>query len=344
VRGSEAIEDPTISDLLSSDDFRSRLFGPCSFVRRDGIDFRYVLSMTRKGIILAGGSGTRLDPLTRIVCKQLLPVYDKPMIYYPLSVLMLGGIREILIISTPKDLPVFRMLFGDGSALGLRIDYAEQARPEGIAQAFLIADSFLDGKGVALILGDNIFHGRLDCVRSALAREEGATIFACPVVDPSRYGIVEFDETGHAVSIEEKPTQPKSNHAVPGLYIFDNQISEISHALKPSPRGELEITDVIREYLRRGTLFVEPLGRGIAWLDTGTPESLMEASTYIATLEHRQGVKVACLEEIAFYMHFIEYEDLQALAQRFPRNSYRAYLESLPSSMPRFKEHSRQLS
>jgi glucose-1-phosphate thymidylyltransferase len=340
VRGSEAIEDPTISDLLSSDDFRSRLFGPCSFVRGDGIDFRYVLSMTRKGIILAGGSGTRLDPLTRIVCKQLLPVYDKPMIYYPLSVLMLGGIREILIISTPKDLPVFRMLFGDGSALGLRIDYAEQARPEGIAQAFLIADSFLDGKGVALILGDNIFHGRLDCVRSALAREEGATIFACPVVDPSRYGIVEFDETGHAVSIEEKPTQPKSNHAVPGLYIFDNQISEISHALKPSPRGELEITDVIREYLRRGTLFVEPLGRGIAWLDTGTPESLMEASTYIATLEHRQGVKVACLEEIAFYMHFIEYEDLQALAQRFPRNSYRAYLESLPSSMPRFKEHS----
>jgi glucose-1-phosphate thymidylyltransferase len=340
VRGSEAIEDPTISDLLSSDDFRSRLFGPCSFVRGDGIDFRYVLSMTRKGIILAGGSGTRLDPLTRIVCKQLLPVYDKPMIYYPLSVLMLGEIREILIISTPKDLPVFRMLFGDGSALGLRIDYAEQARPEGIAQAFLIADSFLDGKGVALILGDNIFHGRLDCVRSALAREEGATIFACPVVDPSRYGIVEFDETGHAVSIEEKPTQPKSNHAVPGLYIFDNQISEISHALKPSPRGELEITDVIREYLRRGTLFVEPLGRGIAWLDTGTPESLMEASTYIATLEHRQGVKVACLEEIAFYMHFIEYEDLQALAQRFPRNSYRAYLESLPSSMPRFKEHS----
>jgi len=295
--------------------------------------------MTRKGIILAGGAGTRLDPLTRIVCKQLLPIYDKPMIYYPLSVLMLGGIREILIISTPKDLPVFRMLFGDGSALGLRIEYAEQARPEGIAQAFLIADAFMDGNGVALILGDNIFHGKLDFVRTALAREEGATIFACPVIDPSRYGIVEFDESGHAISIEEKPTEPKSNHAVPGLYIYDNQIREICHTLKPSPRGELEITDVNREYLRRGSLFVEPLGRGVAWLDTGTPESLMEASTYIASLEHRQGVKIACLEEIAFYMDFISYEDLQALAQKLPKkNSYRAYLESLPSSMPRFKD------
>ena len=311
MRGSEAIENPT---ALSSS------------------------LMTRKGIILAGGSGTRLDPLTRIVCKQLLPIYDKPMIYYPLSVLMLGEIREILIISTPKDLPVFRMLFGDGSALGLRIDYAEQARPEGIAQAFLIADSFLDGNGVALILGDNIFHGKLDCVRTALAREEGATIFACPVIDPSRYGIVEFNETGHAISIEEKPTQPKSNHAVPGLYVYDNQIHEICHALKPSPRGELEITDVNREYLRRGSLLVEPLGRGVAWLDTGTPESLMEASTYIATLQHRQGVKIACLEEIAFYMGFIEYEDLQALAEKLPRNSYRTYLESLPASMPRFKD------
>jgi glucose-1-phosphate thymidylyltransferase len=295
--------------------------------------------MTRKGIILAGGAGTRLDPLTRIVCKQLLPIYDKPMVYYPLSVLMLGGIREILIISTPKDLPVFRSLFADGSVLGLRIEYAEQARPEGIAHAFLIGDSFIGEHGVALILGDNIFHGKLDWVRTALAREVGATIFACPVIDPSRYGIVEFDESGRAISIEEKPTEPKSNHAVPGLYIYDNQIRDIARALEPSPRGELEITDVNREYLRRGCLFVEPLGRGVAWLDTGTPESLMEASTYIATLEHRQGVKVACLEEIAYYMDFITFEDLQALTRKLPKkNSYRTYLESLPASMPRFKD------
>jgi glucose-1-phosphate thymidylyltransferase len=294
---------------------------------------------TRKGIILAGGSGTRLDPLTRIVCKQLLPIYDKPMIYYPLSVLMLGGVREILIISTPKDLPVFRSLFGDGSALGLRIEYAQQAKPEGIAQAFVIGDSFMDENGVVLILGDNVFHGKLDLVRTALARENGATIFACPVIEPSRYGIVEFDESGRAISIEEKPTEPKSNHAVPGLYIYDGQIREIVRSLKPSPRGELEITDVNREYLRRGSLFVEPLGRGVAWLDTGTPESLMEASTYIATLQHRQGVKIACLEEIAYYMDFISFEKLQTLAGKLPhKNSYRAYLESLPPSMPRFKD------
>ncbi len=230
------------------------------------------------------------------------------------------------------------MLFGDGSALGLRIDYAEQARPEGIAQAFLIAESFLNDSGAVLILGDNVFHGKLDCVRSALEREEGATIFACPVNDPSRYGIVEFDDSGRAISIEEKPRKPKSNHAVPGLYIYDRQIREISHSIKPSRRGELEITDVNREYLRRGSLFVEPLGRGIAWLDTGTPESLLEASTYIATLEHRQGIKIACLEEIAFYMDFIDYDNLQALAKKLPRNSYRYYIESLPSSMPRFKD------
>jgi glucose-1-phosphate thymidylyltransferase len=294
---------------------------------------------SRKGIILAGGTGSRLYPLTAVLNKHLLPIYDKPMIYYPLSVLMLGGIREILIISTPKDLPVFRSLFGGGSELGLKIEYAEQARPEGIAQAFLIGDSFIGDNGVALILGDNIFHGKLDWVRTALTREEGATIFACPVVDPSRYGIVEFDESGLAISIEEKPTKPKSNHAVPGLYIYDRQIHEISHALRPSARGELEITDVNREYLRRGSLFVEPLGRGVAWLDTGTPESLMEASTYIATLEHRQGVKIACLEEIAYYMEFISFEELQALARKLPEKSgYRAYLESLPASMPLFKD------
>lgn len=293
--------------------------------------------MTRKGIILAGGAGSRLDPLTRIACKQLLPVYDKPMIYYPFSVMMLGGMREILIVSTPKDLPMFRALFGDGSDLGMRIEYAEQPRPEGIAQAFLVGESFLAGEGATLILGDNIFHGNLNFFRKALAQEEGATIFACPVSDPQRYGIVEFDPGGKAISIEEKPEKPRTNYAVPGLYVYDSQITEICHALKPSPRGELEITDVNREYLKRGALSVEALGRGVAWLDTGTPESLLEASNYIATLEHRQGVKVACIEEIAYYMHFIEYDGLQALAKKLPRNSYREYLESLPETMPRFK-------
>jgi len=283
----------------------------------------------KKGIILAGGSGTRLDPLTRIVCKQLLPVYDKPMIYYPLSVLMLGGIREILIISTPKDLPMFRTLFGDGSNLGLQIEYVEQAVPNGIAQAFNLGEKFLAGEGGALILGDNIFHGKLDFVRSALTREKGATIFACPVKDPERYGVIEFDHEGRAISIEEKPAQPKSHYAVPGLYVYDEQIGEICRNLKPSARGELEITDVNREYLKRQQLFVEPLGRGVAWLDTGTPESLMEASTYIATLEHRQGVKIACLEEIAISMGFIDHAGFDRLISALPKNSYRSYLESL---------------
>jgi len=286
--------------------------------------------MNHKGIILAGGAGTRLDPLTRIVCKQLLPIYDKPMIYYPLSVLMLGGIREILIISTPKDLPMFRLLFGDGTRLGLDIRYEEQARPEGIAQAFLIGENFLAGSGAALMLGDNIFHGKLDFFRAALEREEGATIFACPVRDPERYGVIEFDETGRAVSIEEKPQKPRSNFAVPGLYVYDKGITEVARNLKPSPRGELEITDVNREYLRRKELFVEPLGRGVAWLDTGTPESLLEAGNYIATLEHRQGVKVACLEEISLHMGFIDGPEFDRLIADLPKNSYRSYLESLP--------------
>jgi len=286
------------------------------------------VKITRKGIILAGGSGTRLDPLTRIVCKQLLPVYDKPMIYYPLSVLMLGGIRDILIISTPKDLPMIEALFGDGSHLGLSISYVVQERPDGIARAFLLGESFLDGAGGALILGDNIFHGPLEFVRAALSREKGATICACPVKDPERYGVIEFDATGRAISIEEKPTKPKSHYVVPGFYVYDENIVEICRELKPSQRGELEITDVNREYLRRGELFVEPLGRGVAWLDTGTPDSLMEASNYIATLEHRQGVKIACLEEIALEMGFVDEAGFRCLIEVLPRNTYRAYLES----------------
>lgn len=285
---------------------------------------------THKGILLAGGAGTRLDPLTRIVCKQLLPIYDKPMIYYPLSVLMLGGIREILIISTPKDLPMFRMLFGDGSRLGLEIHYAEQAKPEGIAQAFLIGEDFLGPSGASLMLGDNIFHGKLDFFRAALERKTGATIFACPVRDPERYGVIEFDADGRAVSIEEKPQNPRSHFAVPGLYVYDEQILDVVRNLKPSPRGELEITDVNREYLTRQELFVEPLGRGVAWLDTGTPDSLMEAGNYIATLEHRQGVKVACLEEIALHMGFIDTTTFDRILGDLPNNAYRAYLEALP--------------
>jgi glucose-1-phosphate thymidylyltransferase len=285
--------------------------------------------MTHKGILLAGGAGSRLDPLTRIVCKQLLPVYDKPMIYYPLSVLMLGGIREILVISTPKDLPMIRALFGDGSALGLRIEYAEQPRPDGIAQAFLIGEKFLAGSGATLVLGDNIFHGKLDFFRRALAPESGACIFACPVRDPERYGVIEFDADGRALSIEEKPAEPKSPYAVPGLYVYDDRIVEICKSLTPSPRGELEITDVNRRYLAEGNLRVEPIGRGVAWLDTGTPASLLEASNYIATLEHRQGVKVACIEEIAHEMGFIDRAGLEAIAAAMPRNEYRAYLETV---------------
>jgi len=305
----------------------------CLFEALDTFRFRshsLVKSMSRKGILLAGGSGSRLDPLTRIVCKQLLPIYDKPMIYYPLSVLMLGGIREVLVVSTPKDLPVIRALFGDGSQLGLKIEYVEQPKPEGIAQAFRLGADFLAGEGAVLILGDNIFHGRLDSFRAALAREEGATIFACPVRDPERYGVVEFDGEGRAVSIEEKPVSPKSNHAVPGLYVYDGQVTAIARDMRPSDRGELEITDVNREYLRRGELFVEPLGRGVAWLDTGTPESLMEASNYIAILEHRQGMKIACLEEVALHMGFIDRAAFDHMVSALPKNSYRAYLEELP--------------
>jgi len=281
----------------------------------------------RKGIILAGGAGTRLYPLTQIVCKQLLPVYDKPMIYYPLSTLMLGGIRNILIISTPKDLPIFRILFGDGSRLGLSIQFAEQPKPEGIAQAFLIGADFLADDGVSLVLGDNIFYGKLDFFREALKIESGGCIFGYPVSNPERYGVIEFDRDGKAISLEEKPKNPKSNFAVPGLYIYDKTVVDICRTLKPSARGELEITDVNLAYLRRGLLQVKILGRGIAWLDTGTHESMLDAGGYIAAIEKRQGLKIACLEEIAYHMGFIDREQLGRFITTLPDTPYRKYLE-----------------
>ena len=283
--------------------------------------------MIQKGIILAGGSGTRLYPLTRVACKQLLPVYDKPMVYYPLSTLMLGGVREVLIISTPKDLPQFKDLLGDGSRLGMRIEYAAQERPAGIAQAFLIGEKFIGDDPVCLILGDNIFYGKLDFFREALAIGRGACVFGYQVRDPERYGVVEFGPDGRAISLEEKPKEPKSPFAVPGLYCYDNRVVEICRNLKPSARGELEITDVNLEYLRRGELHVRILGRGMAWLDTGTQASLLDASNYIAAIENRQGLKVACLEEIAYHQGFIDGVQLKVLATELPRSSYREYLE-----------------
>jgi glucose-1-phosphate thymidylyltransferase len=289
--------------------------------------------MTRKAIILAGGAGTRLYPLTCIACKQLLPVYDKPMIYYPLATLMLGGIREVLIISTPKDVPQFRDLLGDGSRLGMRIEYAEQPKPAGIAQAFLIGADFIGGSPVTLILGDNIFYGKLDFFREALRMEKGACVFGYQVRDPERYGVVEFDAHGKAISLEEKPTQPKSHFAVPGLYVYDDQVVDICRNLKPSPRGELEITDVNIEYLKRGQLHVKVLGRGMAWLDTGTQASLLEASNYIAAIQNRQGLMVACLEEIAFHQGWIDRPQLTALVAALPKNEYRDYLHMVCTEM-----------
>jgi glucose-1-phosphate thymidylyltransferase len=290
--------------------------------------------MIKKGIILAGGAGSRLYPLTQIVCKQLLPVYDKPMIYYPLSTLMLGGIREILIISTPKDIPMFRKLFGDGKHLGISIAYAEQDKPGGIAQAFLIGADFVQGDGVVLILGDNIFYGQLDFFREALRLEFGACVFGYPVSDPENYGVIEFDREGRVLSIEEKPTQPKSHYAIPGLYIYDAKVVSISRGLQPSARGELEITDVNQEYLRRGELTVNVVGRGFAWLDTGSPDRLLEAGEYVATIERRQGLKIACLEEIAWYMGFIDKKQLSRLAAQHPRTEYRTYLETIVAERP----------
>ena len=290
--------------------------------------------MIKKGIILAGGAGTRLHPLTQIVCKQLLPIYDKPMIHYPVATLMLGGIREILIISTPKDTPMFRQLLGDGSQLGLSITYSVQDQPGGIAQAFLIGEGFLGGHGVVLILGDNIFYGQLDFFREALTLDQGACIFGYPVSDPENYGVIEFDEKGHVLSIEEKPKHPKSHYVVPGLYIYDSKVVSICRKLRPSARGELEITDVNREYLRRGELTVQIIGRGFAWLDTGSPDRLLEAGEYVATIERRQGLKIACLEEIAWYMGFIDKKQLSSLAEQHPRTDYRIYLETIVAERP----------
>jgi glucose-1-phosphate thymidylyltransferase len=290
--------------------------------------------MNKKAILLAGGAGTRLYPLTKIVCKQLLPVYDKPMICYPLATLMLGGLREVLIISTPKDLPMLQEYLGDGSRLGIQIEYAVQPKPEGIAQAFLIGANFLGDSGASLILGDNIFYGKLDFYREALSIERGACIFGYQVRDPERYGVVEFGPDGRALSLEEKPKKPRSHFAIPGLYVYDNRVVEYCRNLRPSARGELEITDLNLVYLKQRELHVKLLGRGMAWLDTGTQTSLLEAGNYIATIEHRQGLKIACLEEVAFRMGCINESDLQRIVDGLPKGEYQEYLRLVCAEGP----------
>jgi glucose-1-phosphate thymidylyltransferase len=281
-----------------------------------------------KGIILAGGSGTRLHPLTLVVSKQLMPVYDKPMIYYPLSTLMLAGIREVLVISTPDDLPRFRALLGDGAKLGMRFEYAEQPRPEGLAQAFTIGADFIDADPIALILGDNLFygHGLPEMLRAAAASHRGATIFGYWVKEPQHYGVVEFDADGKVLGVEEKPAQPKSHYAVPGLYFYDNDVVSIARELRPSPRGELEITDINTTYMRRGALRVRLMGRGFSWLDTGTHASLLQAATYISVIEERQGLKVGAIEEVAYRMGFIDRTQLRSLGEPLKKNEYGRYL------------------
>ncbi len=285
--------------------------------------------MIKKGIILAGGAGTRLYPLTMVASKQLQPVYDKPMIYYPLSTLMTAGIRDILIISTPHDTPRFMELLGDGRRWGIRLSYKVQPEPKGIAQSFLIGEDFIAEDNVCLILGDNVFYGRMGLDRTVEEFSGGACVFGYPVTDPERYGVVEFNKEGKVLSIEEKPKRPKSNYAVPGLYLYDNKVVEITKNLKPSRRGELEITDVNLAYLKKGELMVEKLGRGIAWLDTGTHMSLLEASHFIGTLEARQGLKIACLEEVAFRKGFVNREGMKKLIEDTPKSSYRDYLEMI---------------
>jgi glucose-1-phosphate thymidylyltransferase len=280
-----------------------------------------------KGIILAGGAGSRLYPITKVYSKQLTIIYDKPLIYYPLSVLMLGGIKDILIISNNETIPHYKKLFGDGSSIGLHIEYKEQAAPNGIAESFILGEEFIGNDAVTLILGDNIFYGSLEFFYKAINEtDNGATIFGYRVTDPERYGIVEFDKAGKAISIEEKPKEPKSNFAVPGLYVYDNKVIEISKNLKPSPRGELEITDVNVEYMKRSELNVKKIGRGVAWLDTGTPEALLQASNFFGVIEERQGLKNACIEEIALYKGFISVEQYKELLKTIPNSMYRDYL------------------
>lgn len=290
--------------------------------------------MNKKAILLAGGAGTRLYPLTKIVCKQLLPIYDKPMICYPLATLMLGGLREVLIISTPKDVPMLQSYLGNGERLGIRIAYATQPKPEGIAQAFLIGAEFIGDAGASLILGDNIFYGRLDFYREALALDQGACIFGYQVRDPERYGVVEFGADGRVISLEEKPKKPKSHFAVPGLYVYDERVVEFCRKLRPSARGELEITDLNCAYLARNELHVKLLSRGMAWLDTGTQTSLLEAGNYIATIEHRQGLKIACLEEVAFRMGFIDRAQLEQIIGDLPKGEYQDYLRMVCAEEP----------
>lgn len=283
----------------------------------------------KKGIVLAGGAGTRLYPLTLVASKQLQPVYDKPMIYYPISTLMRAGVNEILIISTPQDTPRFQDLLGDGSRFGIKLSYAVQPEPKGIAQAFLVGEEFIGDDPVSLILGDNLFYGKMELGRVFGEFSGGARVFGYPVTDPERYGVVEFDKSGKAINIEEKPEKPKSNYAVPGLYLYDNKVVEITKQMKPSARGELEITDVNVEYLRRGELMVEKLERGIAWLDTGTHLSLLEASHFIGTLEARQGLKIACLEEVAYRKGYLDRSEFEKVVEETPKSSYREYLEMI---------------